>query len=557
LGGCGGSAYTPPKSGHVAGTQCTAYNPTTGQPNPGCYVASCTDGFWAPDCKADIDCGTGARCVAFPSYAFGALGTAHLCLKTCSTDADCGRPGVLACDQAYDACVDFQGELLSALGTLGGHATSGGACSTSSPPARSSAFAASVLSSDAASTQSAEESVVLDPNGSALYIAYNSPFTNAGSEVARSADGGQTWTTLPIADCLNIGDPALAIDPTNGTVYYSYIAGYGTCQAGNSFYGGNEIHSVHAPRGGSSFSTWSLVNQGAYATQPQLFMDKSQGIVAPDGTYYVSFDAAPVGIATTAPSDIVVAHSTDGGVTFTDVRASDTTRQAGRDLAQLAADNAGDLWVSWQEPTVVGGIPPTRVGHIRVAKSTDHGMTFSPSVDVVPDGTAVAWPHALLASPDGKALYVVYQHQVGAPTNLDVFDVYAAVSTDGGATFGAPVKVNDDTSCATHWLPNVALGPSGHPWVIWYDNRFGDERVMGAEGMLGTGGALTFGANFLVSDHATVPFYTGRTGPTITDYLGFASLPSGLGLAAWAEPQPGGPTGLMAEVFTSVTTLPR
>jgi hypothetical protein len=498
--------------------------------------------------------------LSLPSLIPGTAVTYHLCMKSCEVDADCGRPGLLACDQGFKVCTDFQGETLSFIGTRGGAGANGGACATATPPSRSALFSANVDASDPAAFHAAEASVAIDPTGSPLWIAYNKEGASqrpGGSEIGRSDDGGATWLPLAVPDAENLGDPALAVDPRSGTLYYAYIAGTGSCTPGNSFYGGNAIHVIHT-RPGGALSTPATANSGTYATQDGLFMDKPQALVAPDGTLYVSFDAAPVDVAATVPSDIVVARSTDGGLTFTDVRASDGNRQAGRDLAQLAVAGAsagtgaaGDLWVSWQEPAVVGGIPPARFGHLWATRSSDHGQSFAPSVEVDPTDSAAFWPHALVASPDGQAVYVAYQTWTGA---VDVFDVAVAVSIDSGQTFAPPVKANDDATCATHWLPALALGPTGHVWAVWYDNRFGDERVMGAEGML-SGSTLAFSSNFQVSDGAG-PFFTGRGGPTITDYLGFVSLPNGRALAAWADLRNVTPAQ-DAQIFTAVADLPR
>ena len=74
----------------------------------------------------------------------------------------------------------------------------------------------------------------------------------------------------------------------------------------------------------------------------------------------------------------------------------------------------------------------------------------------------------------------------GGPTNNNVYmmcsvrppsysngtDVMIARSTDGGATFAPPVKVNDDaTTNKWHWFGTFSVAPNGRLDSVWYDTR--------------------------------------------------------------------------------------
>ena len=74
----------------------------------------------------------------------------------------------------------------------------------------------------------------------------------------------------------------------------------------------------------------------------------------------------------------------------------------------------------------------------------------------------------------------------GGPTNNNVYmlcsvrppnysngtDVMFARSTDGGATFAAPVKINDDaTTNKWHWFGTFSVAPNGRLDAVWYDTR--------------------------------------------------------------------------------------
>ena len=53
----------------------------------------------------------------------------------------------------------------------------------------------------------------------------------------------------------------------------------------------------------------------------------------------------------------------------------------------------------------------------------------------------------------------------------DPGDVYYIRSTDGGATFAAPFKLNSDATTRPQWQPNLSVSPTGTLLATWYDAR--------------------------------------------------------------------------------------
>ena len=53
----------------------------------------------------------------------------------------------------------------------------------------------------------------------------------------------------------------------------------------------------------------------------------------------------------------------------------------------------------------------------------------------------------------------------------DAGDVYYIRSTDGGVTFGAPFKLNTDSTTRPQWQPNISVSPNGTLLATWYDGR--------------------------------------------------------------------------------------
>jgi hypothetical protein len=59
------------------------------------------------------------------------------------------------------------------------------------------------------------------------------------------------------------------------------------------------------------------------------------------------------------------------------------------------------------------------------------------------------------------------------PPGLDPMDVMFIRSTDGGASFSAPIRVNDDKLTANNWqwFGTMSVAPSGRIDVVWNDTR--------------------------------------------------------------------------------------
>jgi hypothetical protein len=67
-------------------------------------------------------------------------------------------------------------------------------------------------------------------------------------------------------------------------------------------------------------------------------------------------------------------------------------------------------------------------------------------------------------------VYLVYTNE--QPNESDNMDIYVRFSDDDGATWSAGVRVNDDTTSNSQFLPKLALDPAaGNLAVVWYDAR--------------------------------------------------------------------------------------
>ncbi len=127
------------------------------------------------------------------------------------------------------------------------------------------------------------------------------------------------------------------------------------------------------------------------------------------------------------------------------------------------------------------------------ARSTDGGASFSTPIAVVTDAKAAARGHPALAmSPDGQ-VHITWEDQRSGDWDI----CYAR--SDDGETFSSPVQVNDDATDTDQARPALAVGRDGSVHVAWQDSRSGDWDIYTARS---TDGGTSFGANVRANDEA-------------------------------------------------------
>ena len=171
---------------------------------------------------------------------------------------------------------------------------------------------------------------------------------------------------------------------------------------------------------------------------------------------------------------IKMAVSRDRGATFSKpvAIASASVDQQRNQYTYPSIDAAGDVYVGYAN---IGTKASTADLYVAVTK--DDGATFT----VHKAATANLLPGILpnttfrdgitenfAASPTYPGhLYMTYEDWDGTQA-----DIKFTQSTDGGATWSAPVKVNDNASEPTdQFQPSVAAGPNGAVAIGFYDRR--------------------------------------------------------------------------------------
>jgi hypothetical protein len=87
-------------------------------------------------------------------------------------------------------------------------------------------------------------------------------------------------------------------------------------------------------------------------------------------------------------------------------------------------------------------------------------------------GEATAWrgdPPTIAVGAGGE-IYVGWTASVKTEKKSGT-NLYVSVSTDGGKSFAAPAKVNDDSLPASHGMHSLAADKSGKIYVAWLDER--------------------------------------------------------------------------------------
>lgn len=133
----------------------------------------------------------------------------------------------------------------------------------------------------------------------------------------------------------------------------------------------------------------------------------------------------------------------------------------------IAAAPDGSVYVVWVDHG------SKSQADVMIARFTGDGQMQGPAVRVNSQpGTATAWrgdPPTVAVAPDNTVL-VGWTARVGAESGLAT-DIYLSSSRDHGQTFGAPVKVNDDSKPAVHGMHSLTVAKDGRIYVAWLDER--------------------------------------------------------------------------------------
>jgi hypothetical protein len=198
-------------------------------------------------------------------------------------------------------------------------------------------------------------------------------------------------------------------------------------------------------------------------------VDKEAMTVDPNnGNIYISFTRFSGG------SGIWVFRSTNGGASFLGpVVVTSSSMTQGSDVA--VAPN-GDVYVTWQVNSSTFH-NPTGIGF---ARSTNGGASFTNLGTIATNTGAFVsgtdrtpqFPRIAVDTSGGANngnIYITYHSShLGGGTGQDALFLR---STDGGTTWSAPARINDDGTAAAQWFPTIDVGSDGALHSFFYDRR--------------------------------------------------------------------------------------
>jgi BNR repeat protein len=274
--------------------------------------------------------------------------------------------------------------------------------------------------------------------------------------VARSDDGGKTWTQspTPLDGAGKAFDPNIAWGRGKGLVLV-----WSDERRGNRVF---DIYSRRSPDGGVSWEPEQLLSRFPRNLPNDLH---ARPVLLSDGQDRLW--TVWVGLRT-GQSALYVNRSVDGGRSWTDPVAlsGDSRSVFGQKLVR-----AGDrLLLVWQDKLT------TERDRIYAASSNDAGVTWSLPVRVDPmaaDSQSDNGSPTAVLSTDGEAIVAWHDGRNGRA------DIFLARSTDGGRSWAKEnVRMDmDEPGTAVSRFPKLAKAPDGRVAITWEDDRSGYEAV--------------------------------------------------------------------------------
>ena len=366
-----------------------------------------------------------------------------------------------------------------------------------------------------------------------------------GNGVVYSNDGGLTFTHLNPVPGGGValmpgwsnagGDPAIDFDSGN-RAFYTHL-GIGTGGA-NNFQRNNGVFCASSNTGGATWNPTVAVAANTFVVGgPNIQFEDKPYVAADDhltspfqDRLYVTWTRFYPGVhpnGANGGGDIMCARSADNGATWASVRLTTLANEP----SNTGTGTIGSSFVQFSEPAAG---PDGRVnvvywfgGRLNHQSSTDGGVTWSAANQPFGAAFNVAsvaspLPNETFRNPPvpniecdptrPSNVYVVGVDDDDTPAAADGANVFFTRSVDGGLTWAARVKLNDDNLTRNQAFAWMAVNDQGDIGVIWYDTRNdGLNHLLDVYGTISKDGGLTWGPNFRVTDTNFEP-NTGQFG---------------------------------------------
>jgi hypothetical protein len=374
-----------------------------------------------------------------------------------------------------------------------------------------------------------------------------------------STNGGATWTANFIDETEDGQtttdsrfDPNVAFD-SDGNVYVVYSL------SGSS----NRLMLARSTNGGQAFNQVVTVTTDAGASNLHTPMVTTRADATGADDVLVVWARVAAGL-----ESIEAGLSLDAGATFPTINNNINDTPERTFMPWASANANGTFNIVWEVNTGGGaGI----VFHDTLNATTLADLANDNQVSTVQITDFAAPTSRIPAQPDrglfsvatvdvnratGR-IYVSYTDRANTATNDT--NIFVRSSTNGGVTWTAPVRVNDDATTTSQFMPRMGVDPAnGSVYVVWYDarNDATNNQQVDVFVSTSTNNGTTWAANQRVttarSDESTAN--AARNNNNYTEYMGLAVVAGGFQVA-WTDARAASFTaGNNEEIFTSRIT---
>ncbi len=331
-----------------------------------------------------------------------------------------------------------------------------------------------------------------------------------------SSDTGKSWRAASLHSTYGVwGDPCLVVDSL-GSFYYFHLS-----KSSN----GNAYDRLICQKSRDKGITWS--NGTYFGLDDKQSQDKEFATIDPKTNYiYVLWTEQKKKQMHEQPrtiTDIMLSISKDFGKTWS--------------KGMKINEKSGPDFDNWK--TVIGGMPVTGPNSevyatwvsyegIYFDKSLDSGKTWMNKDKMVAplmdqwamniSGMYRCYIFPIMAvdcssGPYKGSIYIAWADKKKGTANANIL---FTKSTDQGATWSTPVKVNNDSNARQHYMPWITVDQTnGNIYLAFYDRRDHKDDKTDVYMAKSSDGGKTF-SNFKVSERS----FTPKSSTFMGDYLG-------------------------------------